>query len=355
LAEVRVAAGGGAYSVLICDGLLDEAGALAAEWGQPGDGLAVVTDSNVWGRYGDRLSAAMGKAGLDFGLAMLEPGEGAKSLAGLEQLYSAFARMRLKRGGLVVAFGGGVVGDLAGFAAATWMRGVKYIQMPTTLLAQVDSSVGGKTAININEGKNLAGVFWQPALVIADPGLLKSLPPREFRCGMAEVIKYGAIRSEKLLASAGAFGRGGKAGAAGMIWECCRIKAEIVGKDEFDTGERMLLNFGHSFGHAIEKLGGYSSHNHGEAVAMGMCIAAETGEKLGLTEYGTATKLREALALQGLDTESPYLIEEILPQMALDKKNRGGAMRLVMLGRIGEAFVHGMEYEELERTCKARA
>ncbi|MDR2088268.1 MAG: 3-dehydroquinate synthase, partial [Clostridiales Family XIII bacterium] len=262
-------------------------------------------------------------------------------LTGLGRLYDAFAEMRLRRDGLVIAFGGGVIGDLAGFAAATWMRGVRLVQVPTTLLAQVDSSVGGKTAVNTGAGKNLAGVFYQPSFVLADTALLATLPAREFRCGMAEVIKYGAIRSARLFESLHAVPSA--EALRDTVGACCAVKADIVERDEFDTGERMLLNFGHSFGHAIEKLGGFRRYNHGEAVAMGMALAAEAGERMGLTARGSADALREVLAVHGLETDCPYAPAELLPQMELDKKNSDGAVRLVLLAAPGEAFVRSVD------------
>jgi 3-dehydroquinate synthase len=283
---------------------------------------------------------------------ILEPGEHNKSLDGLERLYGAFAAMKLRRGGLVVAFGGGVTGDLSGMAAATWMRGVRYIQIPTTLLAQVDSSVGGKTAVNLKEGKNLAGVFYQPALVLIDPALLETLPEREFRCGMAEVIKYGAIRSVPLFENLAH--KPDTAELAKIIAQCCRIKSEIVERDELDTGERMILNFGHSFGHAIEKAGGYQRHNHGEAVAIGMTLAAEIGEKTGLTAAGIAARIKEVLEIHGLDTDCPYEPEQLLPQMELDKKNESGKIKLVLIREIGTAFTHTIPPATLHSLCRER-
>jgi 3-dehydroquinate synthase len=219
--------------------------------------------------------------------------------------------------------------------------------MPTTLLAQVDSSVGGKTAVNTRAGKNLVGAFYQPSLVLADTALLADLPVREFRCGMAEVIKYGAIQSKRLFESLKIVPD--SAALRGMIGACCAIKAGIVERDAFDTGERMLLNFGHSFGHAIERLGDFRRYNHGEAVAMGMVTAAETGERMGLTAPGSAKALRELLAVHGLEADCPYTPAELLPQMELDKKNSGGAVRLVLLSAPGEAFVRSFAPDALRK------
>ncbi|MDR1192927.1 MAG: 3-phosphoshikimate 1-carboxyvinyltransferase [Peptococcaceae bacterium] len=227
------------------------------------------------------------------------------------------------------------------------MRGVAYIQAPTTLLAQVDSSVGGKTAVNLAAGKNLVGVFYQPKLVIIDTQVLGTLAPREFRCGLAEVIKYGAISAPGLFA-----GLREKAARPGIeltdvIGECCRIKSGIVERDERDTGERALLNFGHTFGHAAERLGDYSRHNHGEAVAIGMVLAAALGEKTGVTAAGTAAALRDLLELYGLDTRCPYTAGELLPLLALDKKSAGAGVRLVLLREIGAATTCLVEGDRL--------
>jgi 3-dehydroquinate synthase len=348
----RVALRKNAYDVLIGTGLLGDFGGLIRERLETPAGCeaALVTDSNVWERYAAPMTDSFARAELAFRAVVLEPGEENKSLAGLGRLCDAFAAMRLRRDGLVIAFGGGVIGDLAGFAAATWMRGVRLVQIPTTLLAQVDSSVGGKTAVNTDAGKNLVGVFYQPALVLTDTALLAGLPAREFRSGMAEVIKYGAIRSRRLFESL----RDARDADAlrGAVGACCEIKAGIVERDERDAGERMLLNFGHSFGHAIEKLGDFHRHTHGEAVAMGMIIAAETGEGLGLTAPGSAAALRTVLTAHGLETRCPYALADLLPLMALDKKNSGGRVRLVLLKEIGEAFVRPFDADALRRIAR---
>jgi 3-dehydroquinate synthase len=335
------------YDILIDEGLTEKFGALIAERLSPSGAVAVVADSGVWAHCGEAFSDSLRRAGVGFSLAALPPGERSKSLDGLAGLYAAFADMKLRRDGLVIAFGGGVTGDLGGFAAATWMRGVRYIQIPTTLLAQVDSSVGGKTAVNLDAGKNLAGVFYQPRLVLIDTEVTRSLPPREFRCGMAEVIKYGAIRSKPLFEQLARVPETGE--LSGIISLCCRIKSDIVQADEFDTGERMLLNFGHTLGHAVEKLGGFKRYNHGEAVAIGMRLAAEAGEKAGLTPPGCARALRELLAIHGLDTACPYPPDAVLPQLALDKKSENDGVRLVLLSGIGAAFTRAFAFDELKR------
>jgi 3-dehydroquinate synthase len=275
----------------------------------------------------------------------------------LSRLYDWFGEGgRLSRSGLVVAFGGGVVGDLAGFAAATWMRGVKFAQIPTTLLAMVDSSVGGKTAIDTGRGKNLVGAFHQPAVVVIDPALMASLPEREFGSGLAEVVKYGAVASEALFSRledhGGEFGvKGGATGRArafpgDIIYECCAIKAGIVESDEFDAGRRMTLNFGHTFGHAIEAKYGFEKYNHGEAVAAGMYMAAVAGERLGVTEAGPAARIKALLENLGLFFhEDP---DGLIDYMKSDKKAASGGVNLVLLTRVGEAVIRRVEWDELE-------
>jgi len=316
--------------------------------------IAVVTDENVWGLYREIFFSSLSRAEVAFEAIVLPAGEASKSLDGLSGLYDTFARLSLPRDGLVAAFGGGVVGDLCGLAAATWMRGVGFAQVPTTLLAQVDSSVGGKTAINLVHGKNLVGAFYQPKIVVIDPSTLDSLPEREVRCGMAEVIKYGAIRSTGLFASLAPSASPEPteetgAALADVIGGCCRIKSEIVSRDEHDFGERMLLNFGHTFGHAIEKQSGFAPCRHGEAVSFGMVLAAGLGERMGLTEPGTADSLRRALSLHGLDADYKGELPALLPALSMDKKSGSGGVRMIMLRRIGEAFVQRVGFDEIKK------
>jgi 3-dehydroquinate synthase len=271
------------YNIHIGRGLLDQTGALLEPFS--GRRAVVLTDENVWGLYGERLQEAL-EDFFPHKVLVLKHGEGSKSLSNLEIVLEFMAESGLTRSDLLINFGGGVIGDLGGFAAGCYMRGISTVQIPTTLLSQVDSSVGGKTAVNLKCGKNLAGLFWQPKLVIADTELLHTLPDREFAGGMAEVIKYGAIRSKEMFDKLGTYS--GRADAAEalpeIIYECCDIKRDIVRRDEFDTGERMLLNFGHTFGHAVEKIGNYERFIHGEAVAIGMIMAARYGAAAGESE-----------------------------------------------------------------------
>ncbi|MCD8073406.1 MAG: 3-dehydroquinate synthase, partial [Alistipes sp.] len=284
------------------------------------------------------------QAGFSVAPVIIPAGESSKALATLETLYDAATDFRLTRQDAIVALGGGVVGDVAGFAAATLLRGIACIQIPTTLLAQVDSSVGGKVAVNLKAGKNLAGAFHQPALVIIDPDCLKTLPDRVFADGMAEVIKYGAILSQSLFAALEA--RPGReavmASIDAVIRECCDLKRQLVVEDELDTGRRMLLNFGHTLGPAYEAAYHYERYSHGEAVAAGMCLIAALGEELGLTAPKTRDRLAALLRQYGLPEAIPCSRQDYEKALNLDKKGAVDDLHLVLLTAIGDAFIHEM-------------
>lgn len=256
---------------------------------------------------------------------------------------------RLTRTDAVVALGGGVVGDLAGFAAATVLRGVDYIQIPTTLLAQVDSSVGGKVAIDLHAGKNLAGAFWQPKGVLIDPEVLTTLTDRTFSDGMAEVIKYGCIRDQAFFDKLAAWG--GREGVMEHIEEvihtCCDIKRKVVLNDERDTGERMVLNFGHTIGHAFELAGHYETWTHGQGVAAGMCVATRLGEQMGITPAGTTETIQNILKEYQLPLTIPCTWDTLVEAVGLDKKNAGSDIRLIVLEELGKAVPHAMPREAL--------
>ena len=347
---VQVPLGKRSYEIQIADGaisgLADRAKALLRD----GEMACFVTDEHVWAMHGQKAFRALERIGLRARAVVLPPGEPSKNIAGLTRLYDFFAESGLGRKGLVIAFGGGVIGDLAGFAAATWMRGVRLIQVPTTLLAQVDSSVGGKTAIDIAAGKNLVGAFHQPVLVLIDPLVLETLPAREYAAGMAEVIKYGVIASASLfehLQSAAP-----RKGLQLIISACCGIKRDIVAGDEYDTGQRMILNFGHSFGHAIEAKYGFERYNHGEAVALGMVLAARAGERLGITEPGVSMQIYRLLER----FELPCLIntEGLLEFMKRDKKSRSERIDLILIRKIGQAVVHPVGFGALPELLAQR-
>lgn len=330
-----------AYDILIEDGLLRQAGQQLRRLTTATRAL-VVTDETVDALYGEQLMLNLAAAGWQATKVVIPPGEASKSLSQLEKLYTEFLAAQLTRSDLVIAFGGGVVGDLTGFAAATYLRGIAYVQIPTTLLAQIDSSVGGKTAVDLPQGKNLVGAFYQPAAVLIDPLLLASLPQRILCDGMAEAIKYGAIADRPLFERLAAC-RGREAflsQAGSVIAACCRIKRDVVQEDQKDTGKRMILNFGHSIGHAIEQVYQYQTYTHGEAVAIGMVKISERSEALGLSRPGTAAALRDALTGWGLPVEpSAWEPEALAAAMNHDKKNLAGGLRLILVPEIGRAEI----------------
>lgn len=339
--RIDVALGERAYPILIGAGLLRR----PHEWRDAlrGRHVLLVTDSHVAPLYADAARAAL--AGRDARTFVLPAGEPNKALAECARAFEALAGMKASRDACVVALGGGVVGDLAGFVAATWMRGVDFVQLPTTLLAMVDSSVGGKTAVNLAQGKNLVGAFHQPRLVVADTDTLATLPERELRAGLAEVVKYGALGDAVFLdwidAHAAALRSRHPDTVAQAIEVCCRHKAAIVARDERETGDRALLNLGHTFGHAIEAATGYSTLLHGEAVAIGMVLAARLSARLGLAGSAPAARLADLLARLGLPVALPAGLDPrtLLGYMRLDKKNASGRLRLILWRDAGQAMI----------------
>lgn len=301
--------------------------------------IVVLTDMNVAHAQGRALTAMFA----DAPRLEIEAGEGAKSLAGLGRVLDFFAAHKLDRSGVLFVVGGGVIGDLGGFAAATWLRGIDFFQVPTTLLAMVDSSVGGKTGINIAAGKNLVGAFHQPRGVFISTGLLATLPAREFAAGMAEVIKYGLLGDPELFASLEKTPLTVDRGElAAVVRRCCALKARIVEADERETaqeGGRALLNLGHTFGHAIENVAGYGEYLHGEAVAIGLVAAARLSQKLGYIAAGEVVRVERVVAAQALPTRlrAPLAFAALHTAMARDKKVRAGGLRFVVLRAIGAA------------------
>jgi 3-dehydroquinate synthase len=346
---VPVAIAGKPYEVLIGRGLIERAGELIRPLLKR-PRVAVVVDETVDALHGERLVAALSAAGVAVERVVVDAGEATKSFAGLEQLCDALLRLELDRSDLIVAFGGGVVGDLAGFAAAILKRGVDFVQIPTTLLAQVDSSVGGKTAIDTPRGKNLIGAFHQPRLVLADLGVLATLPRRELACGYAEVIKYGLLGDvaffEWLEANAPAVLAQDEAALSQAIRRSVEMKAEIVAEDEREAGRRALLNLGHTFAHALEAETGFGEAlKHGEAVGVGCALAFRFSVKLGLCPGQDAERAGRAIAAAGLPTRladlagAPFGADALVAHMAQDKKAEGGALTFILARRIGEAFV----------------
>ncbi len=346
--RVSVGLGARAYEVVIGSGLLAQAGVLLAPH-LPRSRTVVVTDRHVADHHGERLAAALKAGGIATDMIVLPPGEQTKSFAGLEMLTDRLLALNLDRGDRIVAFGGGVVGDLAGFAAAIYKRGIDYIQLPTTLLAQVDSSVGGKTAIDTPAGKNLVGAFHQPCLVLADLDVLDTLPAREMRAGYAEVLKYG------LLGDAGFFAWLETNGSAVLAREpdalaeavarCVEMKAEIVAADEREAGRRALLNLGHTFAHALESETGFGDQLlHGEAVGVGCALAFRFSVERGVCTPEAASRAEAAIAEAGLPTRlqaltgGPFAAERLADRMGQDKKADDGLVFVLARG-IGEAFI----------------
>jgi len=353
------------YPIFFGEDLSERIRATVATLRAEGRRAVVFTDANFLKTQASFLDASFGPEGAggkaSAGVARLvfAAGEGTKSVGELARAWDFLGAKRVDRGGVIFAVGGGVVGDLAGFAAASWQRGIAFYQVPTTLLAMVDSSVGGKTGINIAAGKNLVGAFHQPRAVFVSTGLLQTLPPREFAAGMAEVIKYGLLgdlglfeqlEAEPLRVGSAALGR--------VIRRCCEIKAGIVRADERETakeGGRALLNLGHTFGHAVEQVAGYGEYLHGEAVAIGLVAAAELSRRLGFINGRACERISAVLAAHGLPLRlrKPLPVEALIDAMRRDKKVRAGLPRFVVLRELGEAITKDGIDEQLARECFA--
>jgi 3-dehydroquinate synthase len=352
MTTVDVALENRAYDIVIGRGALASLGARIAAL-RPGVRTAIVTDETVARHWLAATEASLAEAGIPASRIIVEEGEGSKSYAGLQKVSEALIAAKIERNDLVIALGGGVVGDLAGFAAAILRRGVDFVQVPTSLLAQVDSSVGGKTGINSPQGKNLVGAFHQPVLVIADTAVLDTLSPRQFRAGYAEVAKYGALGDEAfftwLEANHAELFKGGVA-REHAIATSCRAKAAIVARDERENGDRALLNLGHTFGHALEAATGFSDRLfHGEGVAIGMVLAAQFSASIGMLAPGDAARLERHLVAVGLPTRLQDIAgfaqegladaDALMGLMAQDKKVRRGRLTFILLEAIGRAVI----------------
>jgi len=348
---LMVRAGGSRYPVYIKKGSLASVGGRLAAAAM-GARIFIVSDETVWRLYGEAMKASLDAAGVAHYDMAVTPGEQSKSGEACFKLYSSMAQQGFTRTDWVLALGGGVVGDLAGMAAATFLRGMPWALVPTTLLSQVDSSIGGKTAVNIPEGKNLVGAFHQPKFVLIDTDVLDSLPDSEFSCGMAEAVKHAAIADVGLFRDLEA--HQGRQAVQRHLPEIVKrnliIKRNVVGRDERDAGPRMALNFGHTIGHALEVQAGFAGLTHGEAVSMGMCHITRVSEALGLTVPGTAERLAALCKASGLPVELPEGAKEALPEaIARDKKTLGGTLTLVLLKEIGKSFLHTIKIEEMGR------
>lgn len=319
-------------------GAVEKLGELAAELVK-GRRAAIVSDSNVAPLYLEHVKELLSISGFSCGGIVVPVGEASKQPDKLLELWSEFNKLGITRQDVIIALGGGVVGDLAGFAAATYLRGCPIIQVPTSLLAMVDSSIGGKTGIDLPFGKNLAGAFHQPVAVITDSNMLETLPQNRYVEGMAEVIKYGCISDAELF-------RGlecGSVSAEDFVAQSIAIKAGFVERDEFDRGERMLLNFGHTVGHAIEKKMGFGGISHGEAVAIGMVVAARLGVSLGVTPASIPDRLVGVLKRYGLPVSTAFSAEELAEAICSDKKNLANKLHFVLLENIGKGVLYPIE------------
>lgn len=335
------------YSIIIKKGLINE---LSNEINKvyKGKKIFILTDENVNYHYGDKVKDLLINNGYDVKKMVLKPGEETKSFNTLPKIYNEFLDFKLTRSDLIITLGGGVIGDLGGFAASTFLRGIDFIQVPTSLLAQVDSSVGGKVAVDLDRGKNLVGSFYHPKVVLIDPDVLITLKDKFFKDGMAEVIKYGCIKDLDFFYKLKEFKSKDEVldNIEDIIYTCCNIKRIVVENDEKDKGERMLLNFGHTLGHAIESYYKFNKYTHGEAVGIGMYKIIKMSEEKGITSKGCADEIKDILIQYSL----PYDIDienldEILEIISLDKKNINNVLKIVLLDRIGQSFLKSTNIE----------
>jgi len=307
--------------------------------------IAMVSNPTVFSLYGDRVTDTVRKAGFDLLTITIPDGEEFKDLIRVEHIYDELLRYKLDRSSALIALGGGVIGDITGFAASTYMRGISSIQIPTTLLAQVDSSVGGKTGVNHKLGKNMIGTFWQPGIVWIDTETLKTLPERELLAGLAEVIKYGIIHDEELFTflevNRDKILNLNSDAVTHIIKRSCEIKAEVVSKDERESGLRAILNYGHTIGHAIETVTGYTRFLHGEAVAIGMCLEAKLSQILGVIDKEDVRRIKALIDSYGIPSGTPedININALLSSMKLDKKAVAGALKFILPEKIGKVRI----------------
>ena len=337
---------GKGYNIFIEKGIISTCGKYIKEVSNAAK-VCLVSDTNVYKIYGNTVEKQLKSEGYEVLTYVFEAGEESKTTATVISIVEFMAKNGLTRSDLVVALGGGVCGDMAGFAAAIYLRGIDFVQIPTSLLAQVDSSVGGKTAVDLPQGKNLCGAFHQPILVLIDPDTLDTLTPHYFSDGMAEVIKTGCIKSASL------FEKTEKQNAKDIIddiiFECVSIKAGVVERDEKEHGERALLNFGHTSGHAIEKLHNFTTVSHGEAVGIGMVMITKAGEANSITESGTCERIANVLKKYNLMTEDCNALQDIITCMNADKKRTADSINFVLLNKIGESFTQKIKNEDIPK------
>ncbi len=333
------------YTVIVERGAMSRVGEIARKKKQAAAKAMVISETNVFPLYGAQVKASLETAGFQVSCFIFPAGEEHKQMATVCDMYQALAENSFTRTDLVVTLGGGVTGDMGGFAAATFLRGMDFLQVPTTLVSQADASVGGKTGVDLPFGKNLVGAFHQPIGVGTDPLALATLPKHIFNDGLGEVIKHGCIADKELFQAL-------EQGAAlddleQVVARSVAIKRDFVEADTLDTGRRMILNFGHTCGHALEKLHDFRGLSHGEAVGVGMVLACQAGERLGITQPGTGARIKAVLAKYGLPTSTSFTPKEIVEATALDKKSDGEALRLILLKEIGESLINPINREEL--------
>ncbi len=356
--RIRVELGERSYDICIGSNILDGIGGSLKSFGLSPK-VAAVSNPTVFSLYGDRVSASIKKAEFDLITVIIPDGEEYKDLLWLQHIYDDLLKHRLDRSSALIALGGGVIGDITGFAASTYMRGISYIQVPTTLLAQVDSSVGGKTGVNHKLGKNMIGTFWQPKLVWVDVETLKTLPKRELVAGLAEVIKYGVIYDAELFgfleANKEKILNLDNQALTHIVRRSCEIKSDVVSKDERESGLRAILNYGHTIGHAIETVTGYTRFLHGEAVAVGMYLEARLALILKLIDEAQALRIKALIESYGLPSEMPVDIDAkgVLSSMQLDKKAVAGKLKFILPEKIGAVRIQKEVPEEAIREMLA--
>ena len=335
-----------AYTVKIGDGILSQCGPTIRQVSSA-EKAVVITDDHVNPLYGNSVLSSLRDAGFETELFVFPHGESSKSHHTLVHMYDFLCEKKVTRSDLLIALGGGVVGDITGFCAATFLRGLDYIQLPTTFLAQIDSSVGGKTAIDIAGGKNLVGAFKQPRLVLCDIATLSTLPRDVFADGVAEAIKYGMIKSANIfnIISNGELHQN----LSQVIYECIDIKRSIVEEDEFDQGQRMLLNFGHTFGHAIETQYHFDTYTHGMAVGIGMMKITRLSERYGITAPGTTDRLKQCLQQYELPTDAVISNEDLIRNSLVDKKASGNSIHIILARSVGDSFILKLSKDEYKK------
>lgn len=341
----------GEYPIFIKSGLINDLGENLKKL-HNNRKLALITDNNVFNIYGEKIINNLSTDGYEIKTIKIKPGENSKSLDNLNYIYNELVEYNLTKSDLIVTLGGGVIGDLGGFAASTFLRGIPYVQVPTTLLSQVDSSVGGKVAINLPKGKNLVGSFYHPKGVYIDPEVLNTLDKRYFYDGMAEVIKYGCIRDKNLFYKLLSYNDKNELfdDMGKIIYTCCKIKSDIVKVDERDKGLRMILNFGHTIGHGIEKIFDYEGYTHGEGVAIGMYNITKKSEEMGITAQNTSQKIMEILKKYNLPYSMPKLdYNKLIDSIYLDKKSRGDMINLILLKEIGDGFIYPINKGKIDK------